>query len=253
MLSRMVLLVLAALLLTACGSTREFVDSPEGPTSAEVIESIQGKSVTVNLRDSSTYEGEAVQIAADTLALMLERGGTRKRVPLSSIKAVHVGRNPLAYVVGGILIGGAIGAYVGYETTKSEKSEKSEAPAPRKSGFDIEFGRMGPDIDLSGAIGAVLGGMIVAMIGGGAGYAVTPSTNYVFGENALMPDSGAVDRLTTIEVNSFTEEPDTYVSFNWADKKITLTRDALKIRRIGNLIRITAPKAVFQTAGTTID
>ena len=205
MLSRMVLLVLAALLLTACGSTREFVDSPGGPTSAEMMESIQGESVTVNLRDSSTYEGEAVQIAPDPPALMLERGGTRKCVPLSSIKAVRVGGNPLAYVVGGILIGGAIGAYVGYETTKSEKSEKSDAPAPRKSGLDFDFGRIGPDIDLSGAIGAVLGGMIAAMIGGGAGYVVTPSTNYVFGENVLMPDSGAVDRLTTIEVNSFAE------------------------------------------------
>jgi hypothetical protein len=236
--SRMLFVALAPLLLAACGLTREVVDSRGGPASAEVIKSIQGRSVTVNLWDSSAYEGKAVECGPDTLALIVDRHGARENVPLNKLKMVRLVGNRSTYILGGVLVGGGVGAAIGYEAGKPGPPQQAQ-----QGMFTMRLDASGP--------GAVIGGLVGALGGALIGSAVTPRKEFVFPGN--RPAHLPANELATIEVNSLIEETDSYVMFRWIDRNVTLATGEIAIRRVGNLIRITGPKDLFREAGIAID
>jgi hypothetical protein len=237
MFTRTLFVAIAPLVLAGCGLTRDVVDSHGGPTSAEVVKSIQGSSVTVNLWDSSTHEGKAVQCGPDTLALIVDQLGSRENVPLNKVKLVRLVGSRRAYILGGVLVGGAVGAAIGYE------SGKPGPPQAQQGMFTMRLDFSGP--------GAVVGGLLGALGGALIGSAVTPRTEFVFPGN--RPAHLPANQLATIEVNSLIEQTESNVRFKWIGKTVTLDTGAITIRRVGDLIRITGPKDLFREAGIAID
>ncbi len=145
MLFRTMLLTMTPLAFIGCSTTREIVDAREGPSSAQALEMIQEKSITVVLRDSSMFDGDVVPCGQDSIAVMMGPHGERRSVPLRDLRIIRFATSDLAYVAGGAVLGGAIGAGIALAVNESVSSG---------------------GLDMSG-VAAMLGGGVGLLRGGG--------------------------------------------------------------------------------------
>ena len=213
----------------ACAPTREIVDASGDKESEEFVRSIQGESVTVSLRDGSTYAGEVAESGPETLAVLVKSGRAMKCVPLSDVESVRVRRSEFPYIVGGVLIGGGIGAVVGAGMGHS-------SPSPGLGGNMFH--------DMSGA-GALVGGAIGVLAGVVAGHALGASaseTQYVLDHDSVEPEP-----QVTIVVPRLESEDNIAIVVCWNGRLEWLPKARIAVHMVPEGLAISMPQSLRST------
>jgi len=184
MLSRLLLSAGTAFLLASCAPSGPILVGSESTALGEVIESTQGKLITVTLLDSSVHKGEAVESGPDTLVLsnvLLSRpcGSAQTwhsvwdSVPFKNVARIRLKETRSLYMAMGALlgvVGGGAAAYAIY-------------PDPHPAGGGTFGLYLDPGKGIVVAGGAILGGVAGSMIGG----AIAPNTEYILHDTTHNP------------------------------------------------------------------
>jgi hypothetical protein len=232
MVSRSEVLATLAIVLIGCTSTREIVDSRQGPTLTVALGAIQENSVVVRLRDGSEYDGDVVYSGPDSLALIVGSERERKSVLLDDVRTIRFTRHSSEYVFGGAVFGGAVGAGVGY--------------AASVTGSSGGFG------DMSG-VGALVGGAVGLLVGGIVGGSIGSKTEYIFVDSPNEPVTITLKAGEKLWPQLTSDQDVSNLEIWSGDKKRTLSGDPIQVRFRGRSVFVTTTRADFLKAGIPVD
>jgi hypothetical protein len=113
----------------------------------------KGADLIIKKTDSRQVMGELIAVKEKSLLLLERDSGADGTVDIGDVEVIRIVKKGKAGT--GILIGGAIGVFVGYLTYSKPKSE---------GWFTLDFGP-----GMNAAVGGILGGLIGLVIGAMAG------------------------------------------------------------------------------------
>jgi hypothetical protein len=152
-----------------------------------------------------------------------------KRVPLSDVESVRVRRSEFPYIVGGVLIGGGIGAVVGAGMGHS-------SPSPGLGGNMLH--------DMSGA-GALVGGAIGALAGVVAGHALGASSSET--QYVLDYESAESESQVAFVVPGLESEDEIAIVICWNGKLEWLPKARIAVHKVPEGLAISMPQSLRST------
>jgi hypothetical protein len=240
----LLLCCLVAVFSSGCMSTHElWGESPEAV--AKNISKLQGEEVDLMLANGAFYEEVRFTSFGDSVAFRPQNSKVSTVVPFTSVVSVSrpgTAVGPIAGCLGGLFLGGALGASLAMDDHLSTKP---------KSAMD-EFG-----IALTSPMAAAAGGMVGGLLGGTAGLIIGSllgsGDRYVLDPG---PDSGVLEErgerciaaavtasgdTVCLGVAGLISKSNEKITVRWHGAKIGLNRPPASIVRKGRNILVVAP------------
>jgi hypothetical protein len=244
----LLLCYLAAAFSSGCMSTHElWGESPEAVV--KNISTLQGEEVDLTLANGASYEGVLFTSFGDSVAFRTQDAKVSTVVPFTSVVSVSrpgTAAGPIAGCLGGLFLGGAIGASLALEDHMSTK--------PRSTVDQFGVALTSPlAAAAGGAVGAVIGGtaglIIGSLFGSGDRYVLDPGPDSGVleerGERCIAATVTASGDTVYLGVAGLIGKSNEKITIRWHGEKIGLNRPPADVVRKGRNILVIAPEKAW--------
>jgi hypothetical protein len=226
-----ILWLVGSLMLAGCVHTKEIRYWELESFQEEMVESMTGEEVKVNLRSGETVQGEALTLTADTLWLHLAQSDSTLHLSMGEVKSIETSPTAAGPILG-VLAGGAVGAGIGALIGDAMDSRQSSR------GF-------GPS---AAEVVAMMGGVVGVVTGVIVGANATSGQRFVLPEGgtpATRPQEAIPTEYVRVIVNRILEETETSITIRRGDRNVTLPKSEIRITRTKDGIEIKLPRELW--------
>lgn len=243
------LLGLVAVAFSGCMTTHELWGESPATVSAGLTR-CQGKEVDLTLTNGSYYQDVTFSFFGDSVAIRSDETRLTRVVPLTSVASVSKSGSvlvPIAGCVGGLLVGGAIGAGLAVEdhTSGSRKGTAEAFGAALTAPLAAAAG---------GAVGALVGGIgglvIGSFLGSGDRYVLDPGPDSGIpnerGERCLAIGVTAAGDSVFMGLAALVERTPAKLTVLWHGTRLSLQSPPAQVVKRGRNLQIIAPEKTWQ-------